>query len=41
MKTILLCISIDLLYFQFLNSLLLRIYVLQSNNFDFKDIFIK
>ena len=35
MKTILLCISIDVLYFQLLNILLLGIYVLQSNNFDF------
>ena len=38
MKTVLLCISIDVLYFQFLNILLLGIYVLQSNNFDFLDI---
>ena len=35
MKTILLCISIDVLYFQFLNILLLGIYVLQSNKLDF------
>ena len=34
MKTILLCFSIDVLYFQFRNILLLVIYVLQSNNFD-------
>ena len=29
MKTILLCSSIDVLYFQFLNIILLRFYVLQ------------
>ena len=33
MKTILLCFSIYMLYFQVLNILLLVIYVLQSNNF--------
>ena len=35
MKTILACNSIDVLYFKLLNILLLDIYVLQSNNFDF------
>ena len=35
MKTILLFIWIDVLYFQFLNILLVGIYFLQSNNFDF------
>ena len=35
MKTILLCISINVLYFQFVNILLLGIYELQSNNLDF------
>ena len=35
MKTTLLCISIDVYYFQFFNILLLGIYVWQSNNFDF------
>ena len=36
-KTILLCISIDVLYtyFRFLNIILLGTYVLQSNNFNF------
>ena len=38
MKTSLLCISIDALYFQLWNILLLGIYVLHSNNFDFYDI---
>ena len=35
MNTILLCISIDTLYFQLWNIFLLGIYALQSNNFDF------
>ena len=38
MKTILLGILIDVLYFQFLDILLLGIYVLQPNNFDVWDI---
>ena len=35
MKTIFVCISVDVLYFQFWNILLLGIYVFHSNNLDF------
>ena len=37
MTMILYIISIYVLYFQFWNIILLGIYVLQSNNFDFLD----
>ena len=40
MKTILLCILIDVFYFQFWDIRLLGIYVLQSNNVDYLDFFL-